>query len=375
MGIDTERKGEKEVERKKAVEVERKREKEGEELRKMKKEEEGELERDRETKKPGFSVACVLDAPLGALMLYYLPHSLAQEGGEEMVKGKEVERVHVKVKEMERVKEIEKLNVKGRVRVGVEGIRGKEEEGEEEGENDETKHEKVLPFCVIDLVWLLQLKDRDSTSDNNTNNNNNSRNSNNNSNAQNSTINLPKRLNSPNKTENQKSKLNGKSANRHYNTTIKIKETVDRAFFLKNTLIVITKTFSRKIQHQNDGTSSVEVPVPNVEVDKIMTGKVDKRNSIEKKRRNSFDMKNDNDGDDDSGGDHERRNINFDSNNKERFYKNRSSSSSGSGSGSEKGSARGSERGGVSRSHVADNSDELKVIGGTIYVLNFNGKR
>ena len=110
----------------------------------------------------------------------------------------------------------------------------------------------------------------------------------------------------------------------------------------------------------------------------MMTGKIDKRTLVEKKRRNSFDMKNrdnDGDGEDDSGGDNERRNVNFHDINKERFYKNRSSSSSGSGSGSEKNSARGSERGGVSRSHVADNTDELKVVGGTIYVLNFNGKR
>jgi hypothetical protein len=385
MGVDIDIERKKELDREKVKEGEKEKEKEGEGLRKMEKE--GELEGDGEMKRPAFSVACVLDAPLGALLLYYLPHSFVQEDGEEMVKGKggemvkekEEVRVQVKEKEKERVKEIEKLNVKRRVSVTVEGIRGTEEVREEKGEN-ESKHENVLPFCVIDLVWLLQLKDGDSTSDDNNNNNTNSNNMNvkSNSNAQNSTINLIKRLNSPNKSEFRKSKLNEKSANHHYNTTIKIKETVDRAFFLKNTLIVITKTISRKIQHQNDGISSIEVPVPNVEVDKMMTGKDDNRHLVEKKRRNSFDLKNqdnDGDGEDDNGGAYERKNVNFDSNNKEKFYKNRSSSSSGSWSGSEKGSARGSGRGGVSRSHIADNSDEMKVIGGTIYVLNFNGKR
>ena len=381
MGTDIDIERKKELDRERAKVVERKREKEGEEFRKMEKE--GGSGGGGEIKKRTFSVACVLDAPLGALLLYYLPHSLVQEEGEErvkeMMKEEEEERVKEKEKEeeKERVKEIKKLNVKARVRLGVDGMRGEADEGEEDGEH-ESKHEKVLPFCVIDLVWLLQLKDRDSTSDNSTSSSNLNINSNNN--AQNSTNNIIKRLNSPNMPEIQEGKLNEKSANYHYNTTIKIKETVDRAFFMKNTLIVITKTISRKIQHQNDRISSVKVPDPNVQVDKKMTGTVEKRNLVEKKRRNSFDLKNYNDGDeDDSGGDYDKRDVNFDNSNKGMYDKNRnSSSSSGSGSGSEKGSARGSarnsERGGGSRSHTADNSGELKVIGGTIYVLNFTGK-
>ena len=46
------------------------------------------MEGEKEVKRPAFSAACVLDAPLGALLLYYLPHSLVQEQGEEMVNGK-----------------------------------------------------------------------------------------------------------------------------------------------------------------------------------------------------------------------------------------------------------------------------------------------
>ena len=349
---DVERKEgrEREIKRERDGEREEKREGEGERKRKggeergskrvgeedgvRKREGKREGEEEGESKGVSFSVAGALDALSGALLLYYLPNTHTKGQGEEIVKGKEL------------------AGVRGEERRGVEDIRERKMKVEEEGKN-KLKYESVTAFCVIDLVWLLQLNDRDTPFDNNYNNNNDNGNSY--KNTQNNPISHEKRTDSPNKTESRKGKFNEKATRDYYNTTTKIRETLDRAFFLENTLVVITKTFSTKILHRNDGISSVEVPVARVEVDELMVENIKKKMIIEEKKTNSLNVKSDNN----------ERNNDKNENNKDNENKDNKN---------RKGSERDSDRSGMSRERNPESVDELKLIGGTIYVLNFTGK-
>lgn len=326
----------------------------------MKKEKKGQGEREAEGEGEGkgkgrekekrmsenFSVVGVLDAPLGALLLYYLPNTQVEEEGEE-----EGEKIG-KGKDIAVVKGKEEMGRNEAHKIGKEIKRESEIGRERESEvTDDMNYEQTTAFCVIDLVWLLQLKERctslDNYNDSNNNYNDNARN------THNRPISPVKRLNSPNKIENRKGKSTTKD---YYNTTIKIRETVDRAFFLKNSLVIITKSFSGKISHQNDGISSVEVPDLNVNsTDKMMVGKFENKVAIEVTKAKTLNVgKDKNIENNDSNNNDDYNNYNNgdnDNNNDERDYKKKSSA----------------ERN-------LENIEEMKVIGGTIYVLSFNGK-
>lgn len=325
----------KEKEMKKENEINREREGKGEREGEGEGKEEGK-EREKRVSE-NFSVVCVLDAPLGALLLYYLPHTQVQGEGEKISK----EKVTATVKKKEDMGRNEAH------KVGKETKRGRERDRERESKvTNDMSYEQTTAFCVIDLVWLLQLKEGctslDNYNDSNNNYNDNARN------TQNRPISPVKRLNSPNNIEDRKGKLNEVTSNDYYKTTIKIRETVDRVFFLKNTLVVITRSFSSKISHQNYGISSGEVPDPNV-----IVGKFEKEIAIEVTKTKTLSVGNNKsiESDDNNDSDNSNNDNNNGKYNEERDYKKKT----------------GAER-------SLKNVEEMKVIGGTIYVLSFHGK-
>ena len=347
-----------ETKKEKEIEMNNEKERQGERVG----EGEGKGKGKEERMSENFSVVGVLDAPLGALLLYYLPNTKVQEEEEEekIGKGKNI------VIAIGKGKGKEEMGTYQKAKRGREREIGRGSEREREGEvTDDMNYEQTTAFCVIDLVWLLQLKERctslDNCNDSNNNYNGNARN------TQNRPIGPVERLNSPNKIENRKGKSNEKTAKDYYNTTMKKRETVDRVFFLKNTLVVITKSFSGKISHQNDGISSVEVPDPHVNTtDKMTVGKLENKIAIEmtkaktltvgnyKNIENNDSNNNDNyDNNNNNNNNSDNNNDNSDNNNdNEKDHKNRNSA----------------ER-------SVENIEGMKVIGGTIYVLSFNGKR
>ena len=342
--MKNETKGEKVNEMKKEMKIENVNEINKEKERQGEREGEGEGEKKEKRMSENFSVVCVLDAPLGALLLYYLPNTQVQEEREKIGKEKGIA--------VEKGKEDMGRNEAHEV--GKETKRGRDRERERESEvTNDTSYEQTTAFCVIDLVWLLQLKEHFTSLDNYNDSNNNYNDSA--RNTQNRPISPVKRLNSPDKIENRKGKLNEIASNDYYNTTIKIKETLDRVFFLKNTLVVITKSFSSKISPQNDGISSVEIPDPNVNsTDKMMVGKLEKMIAIEVTKTKTLSVGNN-------------KNIESNINNNDNNINNNDNSN-----------GKNSDERDYKKKTIAERSleniDEMKVIGGTIYVVSFHGK-
>lgn len=119
-------------------------------------------------------MACVLDAPIGALLLYCLPHDVKEvngvkEGsgsragvGEEKGERQEEEgrKGKGKGKGKGKVEGYKKEQIKG-IRIRVNDENKSPNTSRKQGEKTNTAHtaQSAIPFCVVDVRWLLQLNE------------------------------------------------------------------------------------------------------------------------------------------------------------------------------------------------------------------------
>ena len=118
-------------------------------------------------------MACVLDAPIGALLLYCLPHDVKEEVnrvkegsglragvGEEKGERQEEEGRKGEGKGKEKVEGYKKEQIKGnQIRVNDENKCPNK--SRKRGGKTNTAHtaQSAIPFCVVDIRWLLQLNE------------------------------------------------------------------------------------------------------------------------------------------------------------------------------------------------------------------------
>jgi hypothetical protein len=224
-----------------------------------------------------FSTVGVLDIPLGALLLYYLPHTVEgctgrEIGEEQRVKGcgQEGHRSAYKhtaassgqhgstsegkrgdksrVTNRDRVLEIDKEGGKDRDR-HMEGDRDRERDKDRDDGKEFSAEtaQTVLPFCVLDIRWLLQLNEqygkeeskvRDTTGEEDYKGNG-------------------------SRLEKKTGLGYGKSMNeddaRSISTTSRKEEVLDSIQFLQNSVVIITKTHTvlRTVRHARPSTTDI----------------------------------------------------------------------------------------------------------------------
>jgi hypothetical protein len=195
-----------------------------------------------------FSTVGVLDIPLGALLLYYLPHTVegctGREIGEEQRSSQEGHRSaskHTAATSDQHGTASE--GKRGDTHRDTNRNRDKDRDKEFSAETAQT----VLPFCVLDIRWLLQLNEqygkeeskvRDTTGEEDYKGNG-------------------------SRLEKKTGLGYGKSMNeddaRSISTTSRKEEVLDSIQFLQNSVVIITKTHTvlRTVRHARPSTTDI----------------------------------------------------------------------------------------------------------------------
>jgi hypothetical protein len=192
----------------------------------------------------GFSTVGVLDIPLGALLLYYLPHTAERSTGREIG---------------------EKQSAKGRGQdkssaykhtAGTSGQHDSASEGKRgdrdiDIDNSTETAQIASPFCVVDIRWLLQLNEQYGTEESNVREH----------------MSEEDIKGTFNRLEKKTSLGFGKSKNDDdarylYSTTSRKKEVLDSMQFLQNSVVIITKTHMKTRTVRRTRSSSINVKNP-----------------------------------------------------------------------------------------------------------------
>jgi hypothetical protein len=190
----------------------------------------------------GFSTVGVLDVPLGALLLYYLPHTMQGSTGRETGIGEE----QGSKGSSQGQRSAHRHNTpSSRHDSSDEGKRGdtdierNRDRGRERDSSVETA-QVALPFCVVDVRWLLQLNEQSNSEESK------GRETMNEEDLQGTSSRLGKKM----------SLAFGKGKNEDdtrsvYSTTSRKEEVLDSMQFLQNSVVIITKTYSktRTVKH------------------------------------------------------------------------------------------------------------------------------
>jgi hypothetical protein len=198
----------------------------------------------------GFSTVGVLDIPLGALLLYYLPHiaegSTGREkgrGGEQgpMPKGsrQELSSVYRHTKPSSRHDSADE---------GKRGDRHRERDRDRDRDSSQETAQVAFPFCAVDVRWLLQLNEESSTEESKVRD----------------AVNEEDFKGIGSRLDKKTSLGFGKGKNEDstqsiYSTTSRKEEVLDSIQFLQNSVVMITKTNSKIRTVKRTRSSSTDV--------------------------------------------------------------------------------------------------------------------